>query len=45
MTWSSLNAMIQRAGGNKARVARNLGISRITLYRWLKQLDPDTEHC
>ncbi len=40
MTWASLNALIDRSGGNKARVARNLGISRITLYRWLKQLDP-----
>lgn len=42
MTWTSLNALIERAGGNKARVARNLGISRITLYRWLKQLDPES---
>jgi|GEM_PF-844585 len=40
MTWTSLNSLIDMAGGNKARVARNLGISRITLYRWLKQLDP-----
>lgn len=40
MTWSSLNTLIERAGGNKARVARNLGVSRITLYRWLKQMDP-----
>ena len=40
MTWSSLNELIERCGGNKAKVARNLGVSRITLYRWLKQLDP-----
>ncbi len=40
MTWTSLNALIERAGGNKAKVARNLGISRITLYRWLDQLNP-----
>ncbi len=40
MTWTSLNALLERAGGNKAQVARNLGISRITLYRWLEQLSP-----
>ncbi len=40
MTWTSLNALLERAGGNKAQVARNLGISRITLYRWLEQLNP-----
>ncbi len=41
MTWNSLVALIERAGGNKARVARNLGISRVTLYRWLDQLNPE----
>lgn len=40
MTWTSLNSLIRKAGGNKARAARNLGVSRITLYRWLKQLKP-----
>ncbi len=40
MTWSSLNNLIDRAGGNKSHVARNLGISRVTLYRWLDRLDP-----
>jgi DNA-binding NtrC family response regulator len=40
MTWASLNSLISKAGGNKARAARNLGVSRITLYRWLKQLKP-----
>ncbi len=40
MTWSSLNALINRAGGNKSHVARNLNISRVTLYRWLDRLDP-----
>lgn len=40
MTWSSLNSLIDRAGGNKTQVAKNLGISRITLYRWLDQLSP-----
>ncbi len=41
MTWASLNSLIRKAGGNKARAARNLGVSRITLYRWLKQLKPE----
>ena len=41
MTWSSLNSLIDRAGGNKSHVARNLGISRVTLYRWLDRLDPN----
>jgi transcriptional regulator of acetoin/glycerol metabolism len=39
MTHSSLLTLINRTGGNKARVARNLGVSRVTLYRWLQQLD------
>jgi len=39
MTHDSLTALIRRSGGNKARVARNLGVSRVTLYRWLQQLD------
>lgn len=40
MTHSSLTSLIKRTGGNKARAARNLGVSRVTLYRWLRQLDP-----
>lgn len=41
MTWASLNSLIDRAGGNKSHVARNLGISRVTIYRWLDRLDPN----
>ncbi|MFN2369662.1 MAG: sigma 54-interacting transcriptional regulator [Candidatus Krumholzibacteriia bacterium] len=40
LSWETLNALIVRAGGNKARAARQLGVSRVTLYRWLSQLDP-----
>ncbi len=42
MTWSSLNTLIDRAGGNKSHVARSLGISRVTIYRWLDRLDPNS---
>ncbi len=41
LNWDTLSSLIDRAGGNKARTARNLGVSRMTLYRWLKELDPE----
>ena len=41
MTWSALMALIEKADGNKSKVAKHLGISRITLYRWLDQLAPE----
>ena len=41
LTWETLSGMIARAGGNKTRVARQLGVSRATLYRWLGNLEPD----
>ena len=40
LNWETLSGMIARAGGNKSRVARQLGVSRATLYRWLGQLEP-----
>ena len=33
--------LVQQAGGNKAKAARVLGISRMTLYRKLKDLGID----
>lgn len=39
LTHAGLTALIARAQGNKSRTARNLGVSRVTLYRWLRQLE------
>lgn len=36
---AALQSLIEHTGGNKARAARQLGVSRMTLYRWLRQID------
>ncbi|GAA4651031.1 hypothetical protein GCM10023116_33140 [Kistimonas scapharcae] len=43
ITRDELLAVLQRNNGNKAQTARQLGISRMTLYRLLQQMEIDTE--
>jgi len=30
--------MLERCGGNRAEAARRLGVSRVTLWKWMKRL-------
>jgi two-component system response regulator HydG len=36
-----LQALLARHGGNRSSLARELGVNRTTLWRWLKEQDPD----
>jgi transcriptional regulator with PAS, ATPase and Fis domain len=37
---SQVEQALRQTGGNKAAAARLLGISRRSMFRWVKRLDP-----
>lgn len=40
--WATQKAL-EQSGGSKAEAARRLGISRSTLYRWIKKYGLETD--
>jgi two-component system response regulator HydG len=42
--WESLRKAMNEAGGNKSEAARILGVSRVTLWKWLKNHEVQVEN-
>ncbi len=39
ITWLAILDALERNGGNRSEAARELGIGRTTLFRWLREMN------
>jgi DNA-binding NtrC family response regulator len=44
MTRERIEAALRESGGKRVLAARILGVSRVTLWKWIKRLDVEIEH-